>query len=145
MYKLYSVHVNDLLICPSPHPPHALSGGRLTWCSLMILPTSPLVGPLGRRWYFPFPRAQKCSGSPCACVPPSLISYPFSEHVVPPPPLQAVDSCLPRRVWSSIKITTACALKTQVFCTHGTENCMWGGIIKFQWSMSVTQQSQTPY
>lgn len=91
MYKLYSVHVNDLLVCPEFSVPLSSSACPQLWSGDFLSPggsaTSLCLSLQGGGFglHSPYPHAQKCSGSPCACCPPLSSFVPFSEHVAPPP------------------------------------------------------------
>lgn len=137
MYKLYSVHVNDLLICPKSLMQFSSSACPQLWSSDFMSPggSAHLLcwslqgGGFGS--FSPYPRAQKCSGSPCACSSLSGLLFPF--WACGPFPSH------PMKVYSSIKIITACVLKNPSFLF------LWDRKLHVRWNnqVSMTHVSYT--
>lgn len=91
MYKLYSVHVNDLSVCPEFPVQFSSSACPQLWSGDVLSPGSSaeslclsLQGE-GFGLHFPYPHAQKLLRVPTCLLSSPLVFCSLSEHVAPPP------------------------------------------------------------
>lgn len=102
MYKLYSVHVNDLSVCPKFLVQFSSSACPQLWSGDFLSPGGSaeslclsLQGE-GVGLHSSYPHAQKRSGSLTCLLSSPLVFCSFSEHVAPPPAVRG--GRLPRKV-----------------------------------------------